>query len=325
MHKNNWRPSASIEQLKKRAQLLSQLRRFFESRDVLEISAPVLASAGVTDPFIDNFSTQFSFSAQSSEQTLYLQSSPEYAMKRLLAAGCEHIYSIGPAFRHEGAGSNHNPEFTMLEWYRSGFDMQMLIDEVSDLLKTTLNIENISQYSYQDVFLKHMNIDPLTATTDELIEAVKLKGIDLYNGFETLDNDDLLQMLFSHCIEPSFANHCPVIVTHFPASQASLARINSLDNRVANRFEVYFKGIELANGFHELSDANEQAARFESDNKKRSALNFPTKPIDQYLLTALDAGLPDCSGVALGVDRLLMLIVGASHIRDVLTFDIARA
>jgi lysyl-tRNA synthetase class 2 len=318
--KNSWQPSASIEQIKARAQLLKQLRHFFDERKVLEVSTPVLAEAGVTDPFIDNFHLDYGFGNTSSSHTLYLHTSPEYAMKRLLAAGCEHIYQIGPVFRHEGSGRLHSPEFTLLEWYRTGFSMQNLIDEVSELLQTTLRVQHVEQVTYQQVFLRFLKFDPLVANKEELLVAAKANNIDFYGDSESLDRDDLLQLLFSEVIEPEFAKQHPVIVSHFPASQAALATLCNDDKRVANRFEAYYKGIELANGFHELTHVKEQRQRFEQDNQKRLALGKPPMPIDERFLSALEAGLPDCAGVAIGVDRLQMLMTGAMHIRDVMAF-----
>lgn len=319
--KNNWRPSASIEQLKIRAQLLQQLRSFFAERKVMEVSTPVLASAGVTDPFVDNFSLEYEFSASAKSQPLYLQTSPEYAMKRLLAAGCEHIYQIGPAFRHEDSGRFHNPEFCLLEWYRSGFSMHDLIEEVADLLKHMLQLSHVQTISYQQVFIQYLDIDPLVCTKCELLNKLAVQGIQMYSESEHLDNDDVLQLLFSEAIEPHFANNHPVIVYHFPASQAALATLCEQDKRIANRFEAYYQGIELANGFHELTDANEQRRRFEQDNIKRESLGKPHMPIDEKFVQALESGLPACAGVALGVDRLHMLVAGISSISEVLSFD----
>lgn len=318
--KNSWQPNASIEQIKVRAQLLKQLRDFFDERDVLEVTTPVLTKAGVTEPFIDNFQLDYGFGNASSSQTLYLHTSPEYAMKRLLAAGCEHIYQISPVFRHEGSGRLHSPEFTLLEWYRTGFSMQNLIDEVSNLLQTVLQVQHVEQMTYQQAFLRFLKLDPLTVNKQALLAAAKVNNIDFYSDSASLDKDDLLQLLFSQVIEPEFAKQDPVIVSHFPASQASLATLCDDDKRVANRFEAYYKGIELANGFHELTNATEQRQRFEQDNQKRTALGKSPMPIDEQFLSALEAGLPDCAGVALGIERLHMLVTGHQHIREVMAF-----
>jgi lysyl-tRNA synthetase class 2 len=316
----DWHPTAPLANLKARAELLKRLRAFFAMRDVMEVSTPVLATAGVTDPFIDNFTSSFEHGTTGQDETLYLQTSPEYAMKRLLAAGCEHIYQIGPAFRHEGYGCYHNPEFTMLEWYRSGFDMPMLIAEVAELLKLTLDVPTVEVISYQQAFLQNTGLDPLKASKDEWLDYAKDKGLSLHGDINTLDKDDILQLVFATYIEPEFANASPVIVSHFPASQAALATINQDDPRTANRFEAYYQGIELANGFHELTDADEQRKRFINDNEKREALGLPNAKTDERFLAALNAGLPDCAGVALGVDRLLMLITQSDKISDVLPF-----
>ena len=212
----------------------------------------------------------------------------------------------------------------MLEWYRPHFDMYRLINEVDDLLQQVLETQPAESLSYQQAFQRHLEIDPLSADKTLLREvAAKL---DLSNIADTEeDRDTLLQMLFAFGVEPHIGKDRPTFVYHFPASQASLAQISTEDHRVAERFEVYFKGIELANGFHELTDAREQRQRFEQDNRKRAARGLPQQPIDQNLLDALAAGLPDCSGVALGVDRLVMLALGAESLADVLAFTVDRA
>jgi lysyl-tRNA synthetase class 2 len=223
-------------------------------------------------------------------------------MKRLLAAGCGPVYQLCRSFRNEEMGRHHNPEFTMLEWYRPHYDMYRLMNEVDDLLQQVLECAGAETLSYQQAFQRYLEIDPLSADKTQLREvAAKL---DLSNVADTEeDRDTLLQLLFAFGVEPQIGKDRPTFVYHFPASQASLAQISTEDHRVAERFEVYYKGIELANGFHELTDAREQQQRFEQDNRKRSARGLPQQPIDTNLLEALKAGLPDCSGVALGVDR----------------------
>lgn len=318
----DWQPTASIENLKKRAELLKEIRSFFAERDVMEVTTPVLATAGVTDPFIENFETQWKFGDLSKAKTLYLQTSPEYAMKRLLAAGCKHIYQIAPAFRHEDSGRYHNPEFTMLEWYRTGFSMHDLIDEVVALLQHVLGVTSVKRWTYQSVFLHHLALDPIHADFETVRSVAINQGIDMHCGFTSIDKDDLLQLLFSRSIEPHFSNDEPCIVSLFPASQAALARLNEEDPKVANRFEVYFKGVELANGFDELTDAEKQRRRFEHDNEKRAKLDLKQKPVDENLLAALSSGLPQCSGVALGIERLLMLALNLNEIDQILSFKI---
>lgn len=245
-------------------------------------------------------------------------------MKRLLCDQSGAIYQICKAFRHEGEGRWHNPEFTMLEWYRPGFDHHALMQEVDALLIETLGTDAGEIISYQDVFKFRLGIDPLTATDEMLLAKMADCNIDISSP-EQLDKDSKLQLLFAMEIEPVIGQERPCFVFGFPASQASLARINTQDSRTADRFEVYFKGAELANGFHELSDASEQQLRFEQDNEKRRKNGQAEKPIDTRFLSALKSGLPQCAGVALGVDRLLMLKIGASHIQEVLNFPVSKA
>lgn len=304
--------------------MLKTIRTFFEARNVLEVDTPLLSSGTVTDQYIDAFSTKFDFSQVGASKTLFLQTSPEYAMKRLLCAQSGAIYQICKAFRHEGEGRWHNPEFTMLEWYRPGFDHHQLMDEVDALLIHCLNTDAATRLTYQTAFLTHVGIDPLSASDDTLIKAMREHGIDI-NEPEQLDTDSKLQLLFSQVVEPAIGNDTPCFIFGFPASQAALAKVNAEDPRTADRFEVYFKGAELANGFHELSDVNEQRLRFIEDNKKRRESGLPERPIDEAFLAALESGLPPCSGVALGIDRLLMIKTGASYIHEVINFTVNRA
>ena len=312
-----WEPSASIPNLLKRAAIMTEIRRFFADRGVLEVETPCMSQATVTDIHLVPFETRFVGPGHSQGMNLYLMTSPEYHMKRLLAAGCGPVYQLCRSFRNEEMGRHHNPEFTMLDMYR-------LMNEVDDLLQQVLDCSEAETLSYQQAFQRHLEIDPLSADKTLLREvAAKL---DLSNVADTEeDRDTLLQLLFTFGVEPQIGKDRPTFVYHFPASQASLAQISTEDHRVAERFEVYYKGIELANGFHELTDAREQAQRFEQDNRKRAARGLPQQPIDVNLLEALKAGLPDCSGVALGVDRLVMLALGAEQLGDVIAFTVDRA
>lgn len=321
---NDWQPTSSHYSRIARANLLRSIRHFFYTRDVLEVETPLLSSGTVTDEHLDAFHTRFNYSQDGNPVDLYLQTSPEFAMKRLLCDQSGAIYQICKAFRHEGEGRWHNPEFTMLEWYRPGFDHHALMQEVDALLIETLGTDTGEIVSYQDVFKSQLCIDPLAASDEMLLAKMGECHIDISSP-EQLDKDSKLQLLFSMAIEPVIGQERPCFVFGFPASQASLARINSQDPRTADRFEVYFKGAELANGFHELSEASEQKRRFEQDNEKRRANGMPEKPIDTRFLNALESGLPHCAGVALGIDRLLMLKIGASHIKDVLNFPVSRA
>ena len=319
-----WQPSASIPNLLKRAAIMAEIRRFFSDRGVLEVETPCMSQATVTDIHMFPFQTRFVGPGYSQGMDLYLMTSPEYHMKRLLAAGCGPVFQLCRSFRNEEMGRHHNPEFTMLEWYRPCYDMYRLINEVDDLLQQVLECQPAESLSYQQAFLRHLELDPLSADKTQLREAAA--KLDLSNIADTEeDRDTLLQLLFTMGVEPHIGKDRPTFVYHFPASQASLAQISTEDHRVAERFEVYYKGIELANGFHELTDAREQRLRFEQDNRKRAARGLPQQPIDNNLLAALEAGLPDCSGVALGVDRVVMLALGAESIGEVIAFTVDRA
>ncbi len=317
-----WQPTASVKNLLTRAKLLAEIRRFFTDRGLLEVETPVLSEFGVTDVHLATFSTEFISPFGEQSKTLWLSTSPEYHMKRLLAAGSGPIFQIGKVFRNEEAGNRHNPEFTMLEWYRPHFDMYRLINEVDDLLQQILECPPAESMSYQFSFQQYVGLDPLSADLSELAEKAKKHQLI---GAENENRDTLLQFLFSTVVEPQIGQEAPVVVYHFPASQAALAQISSEDLRVAERFEFYYKGLELANGFHELSDAREQLRRFQQDNLQREKMGLPVRAIDTRLLAALQAGIPNCSGVALGVDRLLMIAMGTESIKDVISFAIDNA
>ena len=317
-----WQPTASVKNLLTRAKLLAEIRRFFTDRGLLEVETPVLSEFGVTDVHLATFSTEFISPFGEQSKTLWLSTSPEYHMKRLLAAGSGPIFQIGKVFRNEEAGNRHNPEFTMLEWYRPHFDMYRLINEVDDLLQQILECPPAESMSYQFAFQQYVGLDPLSADLSELAEKAKKHQLI---GAENENRDTLLQFLFSTVVEPQIGQEAPVVVYHFPASQAALAQISSEDLRVAERFEFYYKGLELANGFHELSDAREQLRRFQQDNLQREKMGLPVRVIDTRLLAALQAGIPNCSGVALGVDRLLMIAMGTESIKDVISFAIDNA
>ncbi|AKH64082.1 MULTISPECIES: elongation factor P--(R)-beta-lysine ligase [Photorhabdus] len=320
----NWQPSAPIANLLKRAAILAEIRRFFAERGVLEVETPAMGKSTVTDIQLFSFQTEFVGPGVADGMTLYLMTSAEFHMKRLLAAGSGPIYQISRCFRNEEAGRYHNPEFTMLEWYRPHYDMYRLINEVDDLLQQILDCESAESLSYQQAFLRYLDIDPLSAEKEKLREvAAKL---DLSNIADTEeDRDILLQLLFAVGVEPHIGTERPTFIYHFPASQASLAEISKEDHRVAERFEVYFKGVELANGFRELTDGDEQRQRFEQDNRKRAELGLPVRPIDENLIGALKQGIPECAGVALGIDRLVMLALGAERLSDVIAFSVNKA
>ncbi|MBC5851712.1 elongation factor P--(R)-beta-lysine ligase [Vibrio metschnikovii] len=324
MSQPQWMPSASIAQLQQRARLLQNIRQFFAEREVLEVDTPAMSQATVTDIHLQTFQTQFVGPDYAAGKTLYLMTSPEFHMKRLLAAGSGSIYQINKAFRNEENGRYHNPEFTLLEWYRVGFDHRDLMDEVDALLQMILSTDTAERITYQDAFLQVLNVCPLEASLAELKQVAAQLGLSDIAEPEQ-DRDTLLQLLFSIGVEAQIGQNKPVFVYDFPASQAALAKVNRNDPRVADRFEVYFKGIELANGFHELDDAAEQRKRFEQDNQKRVTMGLVAQPIDEHLLAALAAGLPACAGVALGIDRLIMLALDEDHIDKVTAFPFPRA
>ncbi|AIW15307.1 elongation factor P--(R)-beta-lysine ligase [Vibrio tubiashii] len=316
---DQWQPTASIEQLRQRANVLAQIRRFFAERNVLEVDTPAISHATVTDIHLHTFQTEFIGPGYADGSKLYLMTSPEFHMKRLLAAGSGCIYQINKAFRNEENGRFHNPEFTMLEWYRVGFDHHKLMDEMDALLQVVLECDQAERMTYQQAFIDVLGVCPLEGTMAELkLAAEKLGLSDIAQPEE--DRDTLLQLLFSIGVEGKIGQSAPAFVYDFPASQAALAKINKQDSRVADRFEVYFKGIELANGFHELDDPQEQLKRFEQDNAKRIEMGLSPQPIDHHLIAALKSGLPECAGVALGVDRLIMLAIGCDHIDQVTAF-----
>lgn len=320
----DWRPSASIETLQQRAKVIRQIRQFFYKRDVMEVDTPALSHASVTDLHLRAFSTQFNDPGSPLTSTLYLQTSPEFAMKRLLCAGSGAIFQLSKAFRNEEAGRWHNPEFTMLEWYRPGFDHFMLMDEIDDLVGAILGTEKAQRLTYQQAFMQVLTCDPIVADLAELqLLCADLGYAELASKEE--DKDVLLNLLFSQHVEPAISQHLPCFVYDFPASQAALARLNPANFLVAERFELYYRGVELANGFHELSEVKEQRRRFESDNGKRQQAGLPMIVLDELFLAALEHGLPPCAGVALGVDRLLMLALGCKQISEVLAFGYANA
>ena len=316
----NWQPAADIDALRARAGLLARIREFFANRNVLEVDTPLLCSSGVTDPAIEPLVVERGASVR---EARYLQTSPEYALKRLLAAGSGPIYQLGKAFRDGEAGPRHNPEFTLLEWYRPGMDHHQLMAEVAELVVFCLGERPVEYVSYRDLFLGELDLDPLTASIDQL-QAHARASLDL--GALSGDRDMWLDLLMSHLVEPRLAERGLCFVYNYPASQAALARIEEVDGQlVGQRFELYVDGLEIANGYCELTDALEQRQRFVADNERRREYGLAERPLDELLLAALQAGMPECAGVALGVDRLLMLATGNRDIRQVLAFDWARS
>jgi len=319
-----WQPSASIDTLKQRASMLAQVRAFFTERGVWEVETPILSQAGVSDVHLRTFETTFVGPGYAHGLPLFLHTSPEYAMKRLVTAGSGAIFQICKVFRNEEASSRHNPEFTMLEWYRPGFDAFALMVELEALIIDLLKCGKAEYLSYQTAFNMHLGVCPLTADVATLKRLASDKGYADIAEIED-DKDTLLQLLFCMEVETQIGQEVPCFVYDFPASQAALARVNPEDTRVASRFELYFRGLELANGFDELTDAMEQKARFESDNAQRQAMDLPSVDIDTRFIAALEAGMPDCAGVAVGLDRVMMLAFNKPTIADVLSFDVTRA
>ncbi len=323
-----WQSTLSWQNAQQRAKILQQIRQFFSDRDVIEVETPALSQGTVTDVHLDALSCRYNFLADSSDKVsvdLYLQTSPEFHMKRLLASGYGCIFQIAKAFRHEEAGRYHNPEFTLLEWYRLGFDHFQLMDEVAELLKTILGCVEPSQVTYQQLFIKHVGVDPFVATRPQLLALLTKQNKLSAWLVEEHNSDILLQFIFSEIIEPKIGNKAPCFVYNFPKSQASLAKICADDDRVAQRFECYYRGVELVNGFNELTNAENQTQRFQQDNLQRSELSLLEKPIDKNFISALVHGLPQCSGVALGVDRLIMLALEVDNIEQVISFPIDRS
>lgn len=323
----DWTPAASLEILRLRARLSARARRFFAQRGVLEVETPALSAYAATAPHLDSFAVDYRGPQAPGSGRLYLHTSPEFPMKRLLAAGCGSIYQLCRVFRDGEAGARHNPEFTLLEWYRAGFALPQLIDEVETLLRSVLAgiraLPPATRLGYRELFRQHAQLDGLTATAAELCACLEAHGHRAPAGVDATDLDAWRDLVLTHVIEPRLSGL--VFVTEYPVSQASLARIRPGDPPVAERFECYVDGMELANGFHELADPGEQRRRFEQDNLARVRAGRPALPLDEALLAALQAGLPDCSGVALGFDRLVMIAAAAPRIDAVLAFPVGRA
>jgi lysyl-tRNA synthetase class 2 len=323
----DWQPSASFDALRLRARLNALARAFFAERDVLEVETPVLSRGGNSEPNIASFSLEFSGRTDGGPRTRWLRTSPEYPLKRLLAAGLGDCYELGRVFRDGEAGGRHNPEFSMLEWYRVGWDHLRLAAETAEFANAALALvgrsASLRVVPYRDLYRDALDLDPFLANEGELRAALGEVRIDP----EGLVRDDWLDLLMTHRLQPAFATDELLAVVDWPASQCALARLRESGDGfpVAERFELYLGAVELANGYHELADAGEQRARFDRDLMRRRDRGTIQPPLDEALLSALDAGLPDCAGVALGMDRLLMAMLGTDRIADVLAFDFARS
>lgn len=320
----DWRPSATRARLAQRASLVRAVRGFFEARGPLEVETPMLVNAGVTDRHL------VSVPAIVGDRPMYLHTSPEYAMKRLLAAGSGDIWQLCRVARGDERSRLHNPEFTLLEWYRCGWTMDALIDEVAALLDSLMSAAGAAprpllRLRYHDAFQEAFGVDPVAATTAELAALARDAGL-VDNGAETsLDRDALLDFLVGARLGPTLGHGCWSALTHYPASQAALARLDPDDPSVALRFEIYADGVELANGFEELADPTEQSARFAADDAARQAAGLPRIAVDERFLAALAAGLPPCAGVAVGFDRCTMIATGAARIDDIIAFTSEQA
>ncbi len=313
---DNWRPTAANAQLQARARLLRDIRAFFSGRGIMEVETPMISMAGNTDPAIESIMTA---------GCGYLRTSPEFALKRLLASGSGDIFELGRVFREGESGRSHNPEFTMLEWYRTGFSYQQLMDEV-ELLVRHCGRGRFDQWpqqmlSYRQLFLHYVDLDPFSANKQLLASRAKEHGFDDID----LDRKQWLDLLISMVIQPALPEECLTFVYDFPADQAALARIRQGKPPLAERFELYLGRTELANGYQELTDHHEQRQRFDAENRQRQKSGQETCEIDHHLLDAMEHGLPECAGVALGVDRLLMATCGANSINEVTAFPFSRA
>ena len=330
MNRADWRPVASIEVMRHRAGMLARARAWFASERVLEVQTPLLSTAAVSEPQIESIAAQ-----PLHGPPMYLQTSPEYPMKRLLAAGIGDSYQICPVFRDGESGRQHNPEFTMIEWYRVGFGVAELQRDVDRLLRAAIGdlraLPPARQITYREAITEACGVDCRTAGPREIEAVLRARGIAPISTADqdrdTSDRDTWLDLLMATIVGPGLGREAPVFVRDYPASQAALARVR--DDRdgwpVAERFELYLDGIELANGFHELGDTLEQRRRFTQDLQKRRQRGQRLAPLDERLLAALEEGLPDCAGVALGFDRLVMVALGLGAIDEAMAFPVDRA
>ena len=317
-------PTASLANLRLRAQLLKRLRQFFDERGFLEVETPLLSADTVVDRHLDPLRVTLFDDPREPDvgRTLWLQTSPEFGMKRLLAAGAKAIYQVTRAFRGGEIGRLHNPEFTLVEWYRVGDDYHAGMTLLAELAAALLARGPVDRITYRAAFREHADIDPFDATVAELRAVAHARSSAAPPEFAADDRDSWLNYLLNACVEPQLGQLAPTILYDYPASQSALARIRDDDPPVAERFELYSHGIELANGFHELLDANTLRNRNRHNNQERRADGKFDLPEDSRLLAAMEHGLPPCTGVALGFDRLVMLAAGATSLADVLAFPI---
>jgi lysyl-tRNA synthetase class 2 len=324
MTMQDWMPTASMDALRMRARLYAFVRKFFDERGVLEVETPILSAAGNTDPNIESFSIEFTGPVSAGPSRRWLRTSPEFALKRLLAAGVGHCYELGRVFRNGEAGRMHNPEFSMLEWYRLGWSHHQLMDECAELVREALRLVgrsvSVREISYRQLYQDHFGFDPMTAGEAELRAPLAVYDI---RG-EGLDRDDWLDLLMTHLIQPNFPDNRILLVYDYPKSQAALARVRQGEVPVAERFELYLGTVELANGYRELGDADEQRERWLRDHSHRSKRGAVQPPFDERLLAALPQ-MPDCAGVALGMDRLLLAMLGKDRLSEAIAIPFDRA
>ena len=321
----DWRSSSSIDALKLRAQVYQFIRHFFTQREVLEVETPMLSEAGNTDPNIESFNLQFSGTNNAGKPKRWLRTSPEFALKRLLSSGIGDCYELGRVFRNGEFGGKHNPEFTMLEWYRVGWNHQQLIEECLVLVQGVFNLQNrklsVCRYTYQELYLAYVGLDPHLCSDADLIAMIKQK---IKINLDGLNRDDYLNIVMTHFIEPQLPDTQLTVVYDFPASQCALAKIRHDVTPVAERFELYLGSFELANGYHELTDSVEQSRRFSQDIITRKLRRDVLPDQDERLLQAMN-DMPECAGVAMGIDRLMMAFLDQKEISAVIAFDFSRA
>ncbi|HXV61279.1 MAG TPA: EF-P lysine aminoacylase EpmA [Vicinamibacteria bacterium] len=310
---SDWKPEACLAALRLRARLLARIRDFFADRGILEVETPLLGRITTLEPHVESLRVPIE------GETLYLQTSPEHAMKRLVAAGSGPIYQIGKAFRSGESGARHHREFTLVEWYRPGLDTSSLMDEVSGFVEHVLGCRPAERESYAAIFARHLGVDPHSASPAVLERTYWDLGLPSIDA-SGLDRADWLDLLMAEAIEPKIGGEVPLLIFDYPVELAANARVRGGRQPVADRFELYFRGLELANGYGELTDAIEQRHRFVANRRRREELGRHLPPIDDLLLQAMEAGFPECSGVALGFDRLVMIAASARTIADVLSF-----
>ena len=323
-----FQPTTTIETLQARARILNRLRQFFDSRGFFEVETPLLSRDIVVDRYLEPIpvdAVRVLDGADDSDPPFWLQTSPEFAMKRLIAAGAKRIYQITHAFRGSESGQHHNPEFTMLEWYRVGDSQGTAIELLGELASQMLNRNHFKAVSYRQAFIDLAGVDPLLADVDRMQDAARRNGVDIEGLRSESDPDFWRHLLLTHVVEPNLGHGPPQIVYDWPASQSALAIVRDESPPVAERFELFVDGIELANGYHELLDPDELCRRNRRTNELRILDGRSTLPESSRLLDAMEAGLPDCCGVALGVDRLVMLALDKTSIHDIMAFPIDRA